>query len=52
MINCISKEHLKMTFFRLKHVVLILNQSIKTCVVLMVEHVKGLTILLVGVVMQ
>jgi hypothetical protein len=46
-INRVSEEHLKMTSWGPKHVVLILNQSIQTFVALTAEHAKGLNILLV-----
>jgi hypothetical protein len=47
MINRVSEKHLKMAHSGPKHVVLILNQSIKTFVALTAEDVKGFYILLV-----
>jgi hypothetical protein len=40
-------KHMKMNLYGSKHVVLILNQSIRRCVPLTVEQVEGLNILLV-----
>jgi hypothetical protein len=41
MINRLSEEHMKITLYEF-----ILTQSIKTFVVLMAEHIKGLNIFL------
>jgi hypothetical protein len=45
-INCVSEEHRKMTLQGSKYVMLVLNQSIKTFVVLTAERVEGLNIFL------
>jgi hypothetical protein len=44
MINRVSEEHLKMILQGSKHVVLILNQSIKTSVPMTAEHLNILLV--------